>query len=72
MYDECRPTTGSDDKTARVWDLATHTPIGQPLTGHTGSVNAVATTQLDGHPVAVSGGGDKAVRVWDLEARAHS
>ncbi|MFF4427054.1 caspase family protein [Streptomyces sp. NPDC001549] len=36
------------------------------LTGHTGSVRAVACTDLDGAPVAVTGGSDGTVRVWDL------
>ena len=28
--------TGSDDKTVRVWDLATGAPVGDPFTGHSG------------------------------------
>ena len=104
--------SGSDDDTVRVWDLATGTPVGDPLhrphrrgvarwrprswtgarwwspaaatrrcgcgtwppanrsahpfTGHTGPVCAVATAQLDGRPVVVSGSADDTVRVWDL------
>ena len=58
--------SGSDDKTVRVWDLATGAPIGQPLTGHTYPVWSVATAQLDGRPVIISGSRDKTVRVWDL------
>ena len=61
--------SGSDDKTVRVWDLATGAPIGQPLTGHTLRV-AVATAQLDGRPVVISGSDDKTVRVWDLATGA--
>ena len=34
--------SGGDDGTVRVWDLATGTPVGDPFTGHTGAVNAVA------------------------------
>ncbi|WP_203854875.1 hypothetical protein, partial [Dactylosporangium siamense] len=37
-----------------------------PLTGHTGTVWAVACTVLDGRPVAVTGSDDGTVRVWDL------
>ena len=33
--------TGSDDKTARLWDASTGQPIGQPLT-HQDAVRAVA------------------------------
>ena len=58
--------SGSDDGTVRVWDLATGTPVGDPFTGHTGSVYAVAVAELDGRPVVVSGGDDGTVRVWDL------
>ena len=44
-----------------------HRPtVGAPFTGHTGYVDAVATTQLDGRPVVISGSVDKTVRVWDL------
>ena len=43
----------------RVWDLTTGTPIGDPLTGHTGAVGAVAALVLpDGRPVAVTGSDD--------------
>ena len=33
---------------------------------HTGAVNAVVVGDLDGRPVAVTGGEDTTVRVWDL------
>ncbi|UFR05966.1 WD40 repeat domain-containing protein [Streptomyces sp. Go40/10] len=36
------------------------------LTGHRGSVDAVACAVVDGRPVAVTGGSDRTVRVWDL------
>ncbi|MGH8886467.1 MAG: AAA family ATPase, partial [Egibacteraceae bacterium] len=38
------------------------------LTGHTGSVWAVAVGSVEGRAVAVSGGADGTVRVWDLAA----
>ena len=28
--------SGSDDRTVRVWDLATGAPVGDPFTGHRG------------------------------------
>ncbi len=39
------------------------------LTGHDDWVNAVACTELDGVPVAVTGSSDGTVRVWDLRQR---
>ncbi|MFJ2627499.1 hypothetical protein ACIO6T_29820, partial [Streptomyces sp. NPDC087532] len=46
--------------------LTTGRPVGEPLTGHTGTVWAVATEVVDGRPVAVTSGADGEVRVWDL------
>ena len=41
----------------RVWRLADGTPVGEPLRGHDGAVNAVAAGALpDGTPVIISGG----------------
>ncbi len=63
--------TGSGDRTVRVWDLATGTAIGDPLTGHTNWVVAVATTTVpDGRVVAVTGSTDDTVRIWDLATGA--
>ena len=53
-----------------MWDLATGAPRGEPLTGHDGAVCAVAVGELDGRPVAVTGGDDGTVRVWDLATGA--
>ncbi|MFB7532710.1 hypothetical protein ACFC0C_31750 [Streptomyces sp. NPDC056178] len=36
------------------------------MTGHTGSVDAVATAAVNGRPLAVTGGDDATARVWDL------
>ena len=62
--------TGSGDQTVRVWDLATGSPVGEPLTGHTERVHAVAVGELDGRPVVVTGSDDQTVRVWDLATGA--
>ena len=59
--------SGGCDGTVRVWRLADGTPVGEPLTGHHGPVNAVAVGALpDGTPVIISGGIDHTVRVWRL------
>jgi WD40 repeat protein len=57
---------GCNDRTVRVWDLATGTPVREPFTGHDGAVLAVAATRLDRRPVAISGSNDRTIRVWDL------
>ena len=62
--------SGSNDRTVRVWDLATGAPVGGPFTGHTGGVHAVAAGELDGRPVVISGSDDRTVRVWDLATGA--
>jgi hypothetical protein len=51
-----------------VWRLADGTPVGTPLRGDSGRVNAVAVGGLsDGTAVIVSGDGlDGTVRVWRL------
>jgi WD40 repeat protein len=54
----------------RIWDLTTGTAIGDPLTGHTDLVAAVACTHLDGRPIAITGSWDHTVRIWDLTERA--
>src|SRR5262249_23139618 len=54
--------SGSTDKTVRLWNVATGTELGVPLTGNTHSVESVAFTP-DGQ-LLVSGSADHTVRVW--------
>ncbi|MYS11521.1 hypothetical protein GTW71_35005, partial [Streptomyces sp. SID6041] len=58
-------TTSND--TVRVWDLTTNTHTAT-LVGHTSWVNAVAVTDFNGRPHAVTTSDDKTVRVWDLRS----
>lgn len=57
-----RLATGSGDKTARIWDAETGTPL-HTLKGHTGWVLAVAWSP-DGGMLA-TGSMDNTVRLWD-------
>ena len=55
--------TGSEDKTARLWDVKTGQPRGAVLK-HEGVVNAVAFSR-DGQ-TALTGSADKTARLWFL------
>lgn len=59
--------TGSEDETARVWDLTTQRQIGEPLLVGT-SVSALAIGELGDYTVVLTGAADGRVKVWDLSA----
>ena len=54
--------TGSDDKTAQLWDAATGRPLGLPMT-HQEQVSSVAFSP-DGKTV-ITGSWDRTARLWD-------
>ncbi|WP_127935780.1 WD40 repeat domain-containing protein [Nonomuraea polychroma] len=58
--------TGAQDGTARVWDLANGIQVGDALTVHRDEVWAAAIAEIDGRPVAVTGGLEGAVGIWEL------
>jgi WD40 repeat protein len=53
----------------QLWDPFIRKPIDSPLTGHAGSVNALAMGELDGRIVLVSGGSDRTLRMWNISGR---
>ncbi|KIM31285.1 hypothetical protein M408DRAFT_256921, partial [Serendipita vermifera MAFF 305830] len=55
--------SGSFDRTVRIWDVATGTPVGEPLKGHAGAITSVACSP-DGRSI-VSGSWDNTIRIWD-------
>ena len=74
--DGTRIVTGSYDKTAKVWDAQTGTPLLE-LKGHTGGCTSVAFSP-DGTRI-VTGSEDKTAKVWDagtgtplLELKGHT
>jgi WD40 repeat protein len=66
-----RPALASadDEGTIRLWDPLTATPIGSPLTGHTGTVNYIRVLSTPaGQMLLVSAGHDGTVRIWDPDS----
>jgi WD40 repeat protein len=55
--------SGSDDKTIKLWDVATGSLV-RTLEGHTRDVSSVAFSP-DGRLLA-SGSWDKTIKLWDI------
>ncbi|HWM58338.1 MAG TPA: WD40 repeat domain-containing protein [Pseudonocardia sp.] len=55
-----------DDRAVRLFDPNTLAPVGQPLTGHAGSVDQVVPVRVpDGRVLLATSGRDGVVRVWE-------
>ncbi|EXG81040.1 WD40 repeat domain-containing serine/threonine protein kinase [Cryptosporangium arvum] len=63
--DGTRIASGSGDSTIRLWNVEDRSQIGEPLTGHTGTVYRVAFSPNN---LLASVGGDGAVRLWNTTA----
>ncbi|MGH3999682.1 MAG: WD40 repeat domain-containing protein, partial [Pseudonocardiaceae bacterium] len=59
--------TTSRDSTVRLWDVASHQPLGEPLTGHTNTVTDVVFSP-DGRLLATTSA-DRTVRLWEVASR---
>ncbi|KAI0131287.1 WD40 repeat-like protein [Daldinia grandis] len=57
---------GSWDKNIWSWDLASKAP-GRKYDGHSDFVKALATANIGGKDVLISGGADKKIIIWDLQ-----
>lgn len=58
--------TSGADGTARVWDLITRRPLGEPLRPGGRIVTAVAIGEMGDYTILVTGGDDGRLWVWDL------
>ncbi|MEV4628206.1 AAA family ATPase [Micromonospora sp. NPDC049523] len=60
-----RVAAGGDDGTIRLWDVATHRPVGEPLIGHSEQIRTMAFSP-DGRFLAFAAGFQAGPRLWDL------
>ncbi|CAE6387023.1 unnamed protein product, partial [Rhizoctonia solani] len=59
--------SGSFDRTIRIWNAQSLSPIDKPLTGHSDIINSVSYSPLGN--IIASGSSDKTIRLWDVNTR---
>jgi WD40 repeat protein len=58
--------SAGDDGTVRLWEPSTSTPVGEPMTGHDGTVETVCALRgRAGVTLLATGGSDGTIRLWD-------
>jgi WD40 repeat protein len=57
--------TSDDDRSVRVWDLATGAPVGEPMPNRRLVFSSMACTVVDGNLIAVAGDAGGTVQVWN-------
>jgi WD40 repeat protein len=58
-----------DDRDVVMFDFATGSRIGEPLTGHEAKIYGMTVVPVGDRPLLVAAAEDHSVRVWDLTAR---
>ncbi|KAF8738050.1 Protein tyrosine kinase, partial [Rhizoctonia solani] len=58
-------SSGSMDRTVRIWDTSSPAPKGEPYTGHTRGVSSVSYSPAG--DLIVSGSHDQSIRLWDTD-----
>ncbi|WP_316769057.1 AAA family ATPase [Streptomyces sasae] len=60
--------TACDDLCARLWDLRTMSPLGDPLLAHTAPLTAVASARLGDSRLFATASRDGTAALWDLDS----
>jgi WD40 repeat protein len=61
--------TAGADGAVRLWELATLSPIGPAMTGHTGHISATTFVRKGNEAFVATGARDRTMRFWDPRSR---